>query len=47
MRTSNCARIGFQYGGIDAMSVLMFEGPTMSTEQANFSGVNVTPARAE
>ncbi len=45
-RVWNWAIIGAQYGGIDSISVLMFEGPTMSTAQANTSGVKVAPTSA-
>ena len=42
----NHESIGFQYGGIEPIKVLRFDGPTMSTAHAKVSGVNVTPASA-
>jgi hypothetical protein len=42
-RVVNSSKKDFQYGGIEASSVLRFEGPTMSTPHAKVSGVNVRP----
>ena len=42
-RVRNMAIIGSQYGGTDSKSVFRLDGPTMSTPQANTSGVNVSP----
>ena len=40
------SRIDSQYAGIASSSDWRFDGPTISTAQANSFGVNVTPARA-
>ena len=46
-RTENIESIGFQYGGMLLINVFRFDGPTMSTEQANTSGVYVSAASAQ
>ena len=38
--------IGSQYGGTDSISVMRFDGPTMSTAQQYRSGVKAAPASA-
>ncbi len=45
-RRWNWAIIGAQYGGTDLISVIRFDGPTMSTAQQYRSGVKVAPASA-
>ena len=45
-RVWNSAISGSQYGGMDAIRVARFDGPTMSTAQVNTSGVKVAPTRA-
>ena len=45
-RVWNWAIIGAQYGGIDSISVLQVDGPTMSTAQRNTSGVKAAPTSA-
>ena len=41
----NWAFAASQYGGMVASSVVRLDGPTMSTPQANASGVKASPAR--
>ncbi len=43
MRRTMSSKKDFQYGGIEFNSVNRLEGPTMSTPQANLSGVKVRP----
>ena len=41
---ANSLRPASQYGGIDSISVIRFDGPTIETAAAYTSGVNATPA---
>ena len=44
MRLASCSKKLAQYGGTVLSRVLRLDGPTMSTPQANASGVKVRPA---